>query len=222
MKLKSFGCSHIWGSDHADVKYSINGWSQTTWPAVLAQKFNLDYLCYAWPGRGNFFVASQVLDQIAANESALFVINWTHIDRFDYFDPNQRREWLTCLPQGNNEATDAYYRHLHSDLRDKLSTMMLIKMTVDALEAGGYPYIMTYMQDLMWDRTWHVTPTIINFQDRLKPRMLTFEGRNFVDWAGRRWPVSSSGHLLESGHAAVAQHVSGLLGENKIQTARIG
>ena len=62
MKLKSFGCSFIFGSELAydgrDSPYATP--SQLTWPAHLAQHLNYNYQCYARPGAGNL----QILEQI--------------------------------------------------------------------------------------------------------------------------------------------------------------
>ena len=74
MKLKSFGCSFIFGSDLADG--GVDGYhtaSNFTWPALLAQRFGLDYTCYAHPGTGNLRILEQVLKQ-SADKDSLFVI----------------------------------------------------------------------------------------------------------------------------------------------------
>jgi len=130
MKLKSFGCSFIWGSELPDVPIPGNIPSQLTWPALLSRELNLQYECHAWPGRGNFFTAKQVLDQLAINEPTLYVVNWTWIDRFDFVDKDYTDgRWETLRPGRNNHPHgDFYYRNLHSELRDKLHTLQLIKL----------------------------------------------------------------------------------------------
>ena len=89
MKLKSFGCSLIYGSELSDevlfdpIKRQPPRHSKLTWPALLAQKLNYLYRCHARPGSGNLQIADRVLRQLATNEQALFIINWSFIDRFD-------------------------------------------------------------------------------------------------------------------------------------------
>jgi len=115
MKLKSFGCSHIYGSELPDLstRKTIDG-SGLTWPALVAEHLNLAYSTYAWPGRGNLFIAEQVLNHVA--EPALFVINWTYIDRFDFKDAANKTprhfpgsNWSTCRPGEDDHANQVYY-----------------------------------------------------------------------------------------------------------------
>ena len=89
MKLKSFGCSFIFGSELADDgrdrPYATP--SQLTWPSHLAQHLGRDYSCYARPGAGNLQILENILNQSAVSDcNDLFVIGWTWIDRFDYYD----------------------------------------------------------------------------------------------------------------------------------------
>ena len=59
MKLKSFGCSFTYGSDLHDCKKYLEENNKTvpsqyTWPALLANEFDMSYECFASPGAGNF------------------------------------------------------------------------------------------------------------------------------------------------------------------------
>jgi hypothetical protein len=86
MKIKSFGCSFIFGTDLADETrgepYAQS--SQLTWPALLAQDLGLEYECHARPGSGNLRILEKILS-ISIQTPATFVIGWTWIDRFDYY-----------------------------------------------------------------------------------------------------------------------------------------
>ena len=87
MKLKSFGCSFIYGSDLADASINPGNLipSNHTWPAHLARLQNRDYECYAKPGSGNLQILEKILTQASDKDKHdLFVIGWTWIDRFDY------------------------------------------------------------------------------------------------------------------------------------------
>ena len=65
--------------------------SRSTWPALLAQHLGFEYECWAQPGCGNLMVAEQVIHHLSLpnndTQPAVFVINWTYSDRFDYCDP---------------------------------------------------------------------------------------------------------------------------------------
>jgi len=221
MKLKSFGCSFIWGSELPDVPIPGNIPSHVTWPALLSRELNMQYECHAWPGRGNFFTAKQVLDQLARNEPTLYVINWTWIDRFDFVDLNNKEHWETLRPgQGNHPHGDFYYRNLHSELHDKSQSLQSIKLVTLELLAAQQPFIMCYMDDLIFDQRWHTTPGMLSQQEFLKPLMLHWPNGNWAQWAVQQGhSITASNHLLESGHELVFQEVLKKLQQNEISTA---
>lgn len=216
MNLKSFGCSFIYGSELHDEDGDVIGqghthYSRLTWAAHLAQKLNYNYSCHACPGSGNLQIAEQVLSHLATNEHALYVIGWTYIDRFDYVDINSPTKWLsmpwsTLLPVDTTDPAKTYYRDLHSEIRDKLTTLMNIKLVVDTLQQKGCPFVMTYMDELIFDQRWHITPAITDLQNYVAPYMTTFEGLNFQQWSKKNGhAITDIGHPLESAHAAASE-----------------
>ena len=84
MKLKSFGCSFIFGSELSDITIKSKKYSQLTWPALTAQRLGLEYACHARPGSGNLQILNNILDQVALDHKDTYVINWTFCDRWDY------------------------------------------------------------------------------------------------------------------------------------------
>ena len=213
MNLKSFGCSFIFGSELSDDgKYSnfVTG-SQLTWPAHLANHFNYQYLTYSRPGAGNLQIAERALSQLATNEQAFFVIGWTYIDRFDYVNvANPERwkgmPWSTLMPIDTTDIATTYYKNLHSEIRDKLTTLMSVRLVIDTLKQKGCPFIMTYMDELMFNKQYNTTPAVTDLQDYIQPHMTTFEGTNFQQWSKKNgYPITSVGHPLESAHAAAGE-----------------
>ena len=87
MKLKSFGCSLIFGSelsdDGRDGPYATP--SQQTWPALLAQHWGYDYECYARPGAGNLQILDRVLEHSVYSEPTIFLIGWSYNWHYRYF-----------------------------------------------------------------------------------------------------------------------------------------
>jgi hypothetical protein len=216
MKLKSFGCSFIFGSDLADD--GRNGPfatpSQLTWPAHLARHLDRDYECYARPGSGNLQILERMLNQVVASSNTdLFVIGWTWIDRFDYYDSNhdsatKRTPWSTVMPIDETSVAKTYYKHLHSEYRDKFSCLSYIKLAIDTLDQRGIPFVMTYMDELLFDQRWHVSPSVIELQRCIKPRMTTFDGQTFLDWSRQhKFAVSDTWHPLETAHQAAADYM---------------
>jgi hypothetical protein len=218
MNLKSVGCSFIYGSELNDEimydssKGQLPEYSKLTWPAHLARHLNYNYLCYAKPGSGNLQIAERALTQIAMNVHTLFVINWTFIDRFDYVNIDNpdtwpgAMPWATIMPGDNAAIAHTYYKELHSEIRDKLTTLMYVKLVIDALLQKKYPFVMTYMDDLMLDQRWHTTPAIVDLQEYVRPHLTTFDSLNFQQWSKKNGhPITSIGHPLESAHAAAGQ-----------------
>jgi hypothetical protein len=214
MKLKSFGCSFIFGNELADDGRD-GPWataSVLTWPAHLARGLDRNYVCHARAGSGNLQIMEQVLEQ-AANSTAedLFVIGWTWIDRFDYYDANDThrlRPWYTIMPIDETDVARTYYRHLHSEYRDKLTNLVYIRTAIDALQRKNIPFVMTYMDALLFDQTWHATAAVKDLQAQIQPHMTTFDGKNFLDWS--RWhdyAVSEKWHPLEQAHEAAAKYI---------------
>jgi len=213
MNLKSFGCSFIYGSELSDNGGgSPTTSSRLTWPAHLASHLGYKYLTYARPGSGNLQIAERVLSHLATNKQSLFVIGWTYIDRFDYVNVNNPGEWpgwvqwSTLMPVDTTDIAAAYYKNLHSEICDKLTTLMSIRVVIDTLRQKNCPFIMTYMDDLMFDQRWHITPAITNLQDYIRPHMTTFEGQNFQQWSKKNGhAITAIGHPLESAHAAAGE-----------------
>ena len=214
MKLKSFGCSFIFGSELADdgrdSPYATP--SQLTWPAHLAQHLNYNYQCYARPGAGNLQILEQILNQAAVNDNNLFVIGWTWIDRFDYYPVNpatpSRSPWRTIMPVDTDPLANTYYRELHSEYRDKFTCLSYIKLAIDTLNQKNIPFIMTYMDDLLFDQRWHTTPAVIDLQNYVKPHMTTFEGQTFLDWSkSQKFKISPTLHPLEVAHRAAGDYM---------------
>jgi hypothetical protein len=204
MLVKSFGCSFIFGTELSDQVAKQP--SQLTWPAVFSQRLNHHHICYAHGGVGNLAIADQVLKEIAQDFTALFIIGWTWIDRFDYGVIDKDSLWSTIRPGSESDLAKTYYQELHSETRDKLTSLMTIRTVIDSLRERDFPFIMTFMDELLFDRTYNITPTITALQDYVEPCMTTFEGKTFLNWSrDNRYPESNNWHPLEQAHAAGAE-----------------
>jgi hypothetical protein len=197
MILKSFGCSFIYGTDLAS--------SELAWPGLLSQHINYEYQCHARAGSGNLQILEQILNQSTTNDSALYVIGWTWIDRFDYNNP-ANDQWKTILPVDQDKVAETYYRNLHSQYQDKLTTLIYVKTAIDCLKQKNYPFIMTYMDELIFETQWHTTPAVIDIQNYIKPYMTRFENKTFLNFSKEKgFPISETLHPLESAHQAASE-----------------
>jgi hypothetical protein len=202
MLVKSFGCSFIFGTDLPDQISSTP--SNLTWPAVFSRQQGHHYRCCARGGIGNLAIADRVLEEISYDVTALFIIGWTWIDRFDYI--NETKQWSTIRPGSDSDLAKTYYQELHSETQDKLTSLMTIRTVIDSLRERNFPFVMTYMDELLFDRTYNTTPTIQALQDNVEPYMTRFEGQTFLNWSrGKGYPESEGWHPLESAHAAGAE-----------------
>jgi hypothetical protein len=224
MKLKSFGCSFVFGSDLHDDGFGTARptASQHTWPALLAKKFNYQYQCYARPGAGNLQIMEQVLNQCADPEPAMFVIGWTWIDRFDYYNAhwNPRQSlspWQTIMPIDQDALANTYYRDLHSEYRDKLTNLTYIKLVLDTLQQKNIPFVMTYMDRLLFDKQWHVTSAVTYLQDYIESAMTLFDSQTFLEYSrSNSFEISDRLHPLEPAHQAAADYMISVFDKQKI------
>jgi hypothetical protein len=218
MKLKSFGCSFIFGSELADDGRDLPTptASNFTWPAHLARYLGYEYECYARPGSGNLQIAERALTHAANNDSAVFVIGWTWIDRFDFTNSQinnhpvaaQWENWRTIMPIDETPLAKTYYQGLHTEYRDKLTTLMSIRLVIDTLKQKNISFIMTYMDDLIFDQRWHTTPAVLELQEYVQPYMTTVDNLNFLDWSKKNgYPITKIGHPLEEAHQAAGEYM---------------
>jgi hypothetical protein len=213
MNLTSYGCSFIFGTDMQDAEMIPNTTgkpSQRTWPSLLAQHLDLDYQCRAYPGCGNLLIAERILldlDKLSRN-TELVVIGWTWIDRFDYNNPDNKDNWNTVRPSEEDARAKFYFRDLHSEYRDKLSSLIVIKMIIDTLKQKNIPFLMTYMDPLLFDQQWHVSKSITYLQDYVRPYMTLFEGLTFLEWCrSKNFALSSTWHPLDQAHATAGDYI---------------
>ena len=209
MLVKSFGCSFIFGTDLPDQTDSFP--SRLTWPAIFSQQQGHHYRCHAQGGIGNMAIADAALTEIAQNYTALFIIGWTWIDRFDYVKENSKSPhdlWNTVRPTDTDTVSKTYYQHLHSELRDKFSSLMAMRLVIDSLRDRGFPFIMTYQDELLFDRRYNTTPAILALQDYVEPYMTQFEGETFLNWSRNKgYPESARWHPLEAAHQAAGDYM---------------
>jgi hypothetical protein len=227
MILKSFGCSFIFGTDLADDgrHLPIPTPSNHTWPAHLAQHLGYEYHCHARPGSGNLQIAERVLSHAIEPDCDLFVIGWTWIDRFDYTNSNIRNNpiaskwnnWRTIMPIDSDEMAEMYYKGLHSEYRDKLCSLMYIKLVIDSLQQRKIPFLITYQDNLLFDQQWNHTPAVLDLQNQIKPYMIDFEGKTFLEWSrDKDFEISSNVHPLEPAHSAAADYMIKIVDKQKI------
>jgi hypothetical protein len=207
MKLKSFGCSFVYGSDLDHKATQGIKASTQTWPALIAQQCGFDYQCHARPGVGNMQIFDQVLREIASNINTVFVIAWTWIDRHD-FQASGKAQWSTLRPTTESDLATVYYRDLHSQYRDQLQSLALISSACNLLKSHSIPYVMTAMDDLLWENHWLANKHLAALQRQIRPCVTAFDGKNFLDWSqSQGHDIGANLHPMHSAHQAAAAYI---------------
>lgn len=202
MILKSFGCSFVYGNELNDCHGHA---SQLTWPALVAQNLGLEYQCYARPGSGNLQILNQILNQVSV-EPAIYIVNWTWIDRFDYID-SYNDTWQTLLPNEQNANSNWYYKNIHSQFRDKLASLLHINTAINVLQQYHQKFIMTAMDELIFENDWHTNFAVSTLQHEVAPHIQRFANQNFLEWSrSNNYPESALWHPLEAAHLAAADY----------------
>jgi hypothetical protein len=112
------------------------------------------------------------------------------------------------MPVDTDDVAKTYYRNLHAEYRDKFTCLSYIKLAIDTLNQKGIPFIMTYIDKLLFDQRWHTTPAVLDLQEYVKPYMTTFEGQSFLEWSrAHGYPETEAWHPLEEAHRAAGEYV---------------
>jgi hypothetical protein len=209
LKLKSFGCSFVYGTDLSDC---VDNPSKLTWPALLAQHRGLDYQCCAVGGTGNHKILNALAYELIEPDWAdsVYVIQWTWPDRFDYADPGTWL-WQTIRPSQNSATAEFYYRHLHSDYLDIISSLQYMYTAQQLLTSRGCEFVMTCLDPRIM--TEDITGTVHNnavlelYRNQIKNNLRWFDGQGFLAWSRNQgFEESESWHPLDRAHAAAAKY----------------
>ena len=215
MILGAFGDSFLFGSDLSDIQDhdSVNWFfpSKLTYPASIANKLNMEYLCTALPAQGNKVIADDILRAVLQHKDKMvYIINWTWIDRFEYIGQGRTGNshgWCSTLPNSKNYHSEYYYKHFYSDIDAKISNLMYIDCILQSLLQNNCKFIMTFMDELLFDKQFHCPPSVEYLQNKIQPYVSTFDGMNFLDWSRNHgFPISDNWHPLEQAHEAATQY----------------
>lgn len=175
----------------------------------MAEKMQVEYECWACPGQGNFKILSDIISQASLDDPAVFVINWTWINRFDYVDANEM--WHTIRPGDETPAAKQYFRLFNSQIKDMMTSVYSTNTAVDFLNHREIPFVMSYMDYAMLDPVdpgWHDPKYLSVMQTRIRDHLVDFDGQNFLDWSrAQGFEISDTWHPLERAHRAAADHM---------------
>jgi len=222
MKLKSFGCSFIFGSElHVNLRENNcigHPLSYDTWPSLVADHYQFEFENYAWPGIGNLRILEQVLAQAELDDPAIFIIGWTWLDRFDFINPmTEIRD--TLRPDGNTELHKMYYKHFYHQYHTMLTNASYILTAINVLNSKKIPFCMTLMDNTLFDPinpNWQDPHALRILQRSIKPHISWFNDMDFLSWSrANNYPISEAWHPLEEAHVAAADYMIRIFDKQK-------
>jgi len=189
-------------------------YSRLTWPALLANHLDLDYVCYAIAGSSNQTIVRQFFQYLPhITEDDFVIINWTYIDRWDFFTDNNKvaDQWITMRPSGksDNEFKKVYFKYMHYEVWNKLETLKAIMLLIGALERKKIKFMMTSIDPLVIDQQFQAPSYIENLQEEVKNYITWFNDMDFVSWAqDHKFSFSETGgHPLEEAHVEAFNYI---------------
>ena len=93
---------------------------------------------------------------------------------------------MTLRPSVDDRIAKIYFRHLHSQIRDMITSVYAVNTAIDFLRERQIDFVMTYMDNLILepiDPNWHDPRYISVMQNKIKNFMIDFVGINFLDWS---------------------------------------
>jgi hypothetical protein len=205
-RLIAFGDSFTWGTDLADSK-PVSIPSQNTWPALLARHLGLEYICNAVEGASNKTIVREFFNYYPnLKEDDTVIINWTWIDRWDYYDGDK---WHILRPSENSSSFHKiYYKYFQSELWDKFESLKDIVLVHNLLEKLNIKYYATCVDKLVIDKTFHNPVYVNSLIDEICNTLLWFDNKGFYQWAkDNNFKISETWHPLEEAHHAAFNYI---------------
>ena len=214
MKIKSFGCSFIYGSElqvHIKENNCIgDSLYYDTWPSLVADYYQVEFENHAWPGIGNLRILEQILTQATLEDPAFFIIGWTWLDRFDFINP-VTENWDTLRPGGDDELHKIHYKYFYHQYHTMLTNASYISTAINVLNSKNIPFCMTLMDNTIFDPinpNWQDPYALRILQQSIKPYITWFDNMDFLSWSRKNnYPISEAWHPLEAAHQAAGKYM---------------
>ena len=185
--------------------------SLSTWPALVAKKLGIEYDCMTIGGRGNHWISMSVSTYLEKHRDALFIINWSWFERFDYIDV-VTGEWTVTHPRHTDQLDHYFYKHIDSEKWNLHRNLQQIHSTICLLKQNNIDFIMTCMDPLLHYNENFVTP----LQAQVNHYIVNFYGYTFLEWAKHKnFEIGPGGHPLEKAHVEAAKYINMATTEGK-------
>jgi hypothetical protein len=221
MILVAAGDSFVWGSELADSPDgSPNGYSRNTFPALLAQQSNMDYVCAAYPGNANNAISRMTIDALSKiDDDKFLLVEWTYLQRCEFRITDKWvsiNSWHTTAKEFSESyfkhAGDSEYYEIYSILKEIvflqqyciINKIPYMFMTADNQFFQHENYLRYRDTDLMnlynqiiWENWFWFDAGIQQNETRIP--------RGFCQWAvENKYLTGEGGHPLEEAHKDAA------------------
>ena len=222
MILVAAGDSFTWGSELADSRGGgPNGYSQNTYPALLAKEYSMAYYCAAYPGDANNAISRRAISACESNRQSKFLlVTWTYPQRAEF---RFKDGWSSVNSWHTNhqEFSENYFKHVgNNEYYEIYNVLKEIVYLQQYCECNDVPYLfMTadnhFYQHENYQRS-HDTD-IDNLYNQIDwSRWFWFDPgteanetlapRGFYQWAvENKYSVGKQGHPLEQAHKDAAE-----------------
>lgn len=229
MKLIAGGDSFVWGSELEDHKHgSHGGHSQSTFPAILAGQYKLDYECVALPGSGNDSITRRVIEACHDQDDIAVLVSWTWSARYEFrFVHDQCWTTVNARQYEIAENTDTphgdFIQHFFrsvgfSDYWETYSSLREMMRLQDYLALRKIPYMFTITDN--WfakaHSIKHADTSIRSLYSQIDwnhwyffPPSTDSSPRGFYQWAAEEdYELAPQHHPLERAHRDAADMMS--------------
>lgn len=230
MILVAGGDSFIWGSELADSPHGgINGYSCSTFPALLAKEFSMDYVCAAYPGNANNAISRMSIDALEKiKEDKFLLVQWTFPQRAEF---RFGQQWVSVNSWHTEqvEFSEAYFKWAgDNEYYEIYSLLKEIVFLQNYCQINNIPYLFltadnhfyhhenysrsrdvsidSLYNQINW-HSWFFFPQGNNTNETQAPR-------GFYQWAiENKYSVGSQKHPLENAHSDAAKLIKGKFNE---------
>lgn len=110
--LISGGDSFTWGSELPDqrMNHMVNKPSTSTWSALIAKHYNMDYICTAKPGGANNTIVRRIIKEINAHkgEEIFVAVMWTFTHRSETRLKNLHKLFESAVVAARYDIDDSW------------------------------------------------------------------------------------------------------------------
>jgi hypothetical protein len=154
-------------------------------------------------------------------QDALFIINWSWFERFDYVDVDtETDDWAVTHPRHEEKLDHYFYRNLDSDIWNLHRNLQQMHSTISLLKQNNIDFVITCIDPHYSANFDNMRPpgstvstewnsAISNLQEQVVPYIVDFEGMSFLEWSKhKQYPIGPNGHPLEKAHIEAAKYIN--------------